>query len=651
MSDTAIATPPAFFVLPGFAPDALLFAARLTLAMLLAYYVAFFAQVESASTAGVCVAIVTQVSAGMSAAKARYRIAGTLIGGCVGLGLVAAFPQDRVMLLGGFALWLAVCTYVATLLRDFRSYGAALSGYTAGIIAVGVIAAPDTALATTLDRVAAILIGIASVLVVDRLLAGTGAFDALVADLRARRAAFAALAADVLEGRPLGDDLPLVQSAAQVAALQTQASYTAAELPDGNVRANGARHAIASLLAMVSASRAIAAVIGPNTPAEAAGYLQATADELRGGPAHQVPLPRPADPTSALLLERAQALAAAHRQALLGLQVLTEGGGSLPPLRLRASRDHMAALTGAVRVLISVGLGSVFCVLAGWGSATLVLIQQAAFVALLGTFPNPSQASLRFGLPLLPIAVLTGAGKFLLLPGASGYTMFALVIGSITFVCALAQRHDVLGPYAASGPTLFTIILGPSNPQTFDLGSYVGTVVQVGLAMVFVVLSFNVIFPSSRSRRLARVAVAVGRTLRRTARQGAGEATLTPAAYSLLYDRMSQAEQLLGRQAPVRLRLLGHIYGVGEVDLAVRRAWGGLAALGTMHGPAATRAGEALRRQDGPAMLAAAQGLLDDAGDQPVGRPLLTAVSGLAGAAMLLQPGRATLRFYRKLMT
>lgn len=62
MSDTAAAAPPAYFVLPGFAPDAVLFAARLSLAMLLAYYVAFFAQVESASTAGVCVAIVTQVS-------------------------------------------------------------------------------------------------------------------------------------------------------------------------------------------------------------------------------------------------------------------------------------------------------------------------------------------------------------------------------------------------------------------------------------------------------------------------------------------------------------------------------------------------------------------------------------------------------------
>ena len=54
-------------------------------------------------------------------------------------------------------------------------------------------------------------------------------------------------------------------------------------------------------------------------------------------------------------------------------------------------------------------------------------------------------------------------------------------------------------------------------------------------------------------------------------------------------------------------------------------------------------------------MMAAAQALLDQGvpdqgGDQAPSRPLLQAVSGLAGAAMLLQPGRATRRFHRKLM-
>lgn len=217
MSDSTPAAPTPFLALPGFLPDALPFATRSVIALLLAYLIAFTAQVDSASTAGVCVAIVAQPSAGMAMSKAIYRVIGTLLGGCVAMALLAAFPQDRTMLLGGYALWLGVCAFVATLLRDFRSYGAALSGYTVGIIAIGVIDAPNTALTATLDRVAAILIGVVSVLVVNSLMAGTDAFDALVGELRARTEAMTALVADALEGRSVGDDMALMRLAAGLA--------------------------------------------------------------------------------------------------------------------------------------------------------------------------------------------------------------------------------------------------------------------------------------------------------------------------------------------------------------------------------------------------------------------------------------------------
>ena len=159
--DAGARTP--FLLLPGFRPDAIGFATRTTLALLLAYLVAFAVQVEGPSTAGVCVAIVAQPSPGMAMSKAASRLLGTLLGGCIGLALLAAFPQDRVLLLAGYAVWLGLCTFGSTLLRDFRSYGAALSGYTAGIIAIGAIDSPHTALLTTLNRVAAMTIGIAAV--------------------------------------------------------------------------------------------------------------------------------------------------------------------------------------------------------------------------------------------------------------------------------------------------------------------------------------------------------------------------------------------------------------------------------------------------------------------------------------------------------
>ncbi len=153
---SATTAPAPFLSLPGFMPDALGFATRFAAALLLAYLVAFAMQLDSASSAGLCVAIVSQASPGMAMSKMLYRVAGTLAGGLAALVIVSAFPQDRTMLLAAFALWLGLCTFVATLLRDFRSYGAVLCGYTVGIIAVSGVDSPDGALLATLNRVAAI---------------------------------------------------------------------------------------------------------------------------------------------------------------------------------------------------------------------------------------------------------------------------------------------------------------------------------------------------------------------------------------------------------------------------------------------------------------------------------------------------------------
>ena len=158
-----------WLLLPGFMPDALGFAFRATASLLLAYLVAFAIQLDTASSAGLCVAIVAQPTPGMAMSKAVYRAIGTVTGGVAAIILVAIFPQDRTMLLAGFTLWLGACTFVASLLRDFRSYGAVLCGYTVGIIAVAGIDAPAGAFLATLNRVAAILLGIASVAVVNLL--------------------------------------------------------------------------------------------------------------------------------------------------------------------------------------------------------------------------------------------------------------------------------------------------------------------------------------------------------------------------------------------------------------------------------------------------------------------------------------------------
>ncbi len=60
---------------------------------------------------------------------------GTIVGAVAIVVLTACFPQNRVAFLLSLALWGAACALVATLLRNFASYSAALAGITAAIIA------------------------------------------------------------------------------------------------------------------------------------------------------------------------------------------------------------------------------------------------------------------------------------------------------------------------------------------------------------------------------------------------------------------------------------------------------------------------------------------------------------------------------------
>lgn len=630
------------FGLPGFFPDALPYAARTTIALLLSYGLSFYAQVPTASSAGITVGIIAQASSGMALSKAFYRVAGTVIGCGVALLLGSAFAQDRTMLLFCFALWMGACAAAAALLRDFRSYGAAISGYTVAIIAIGGIDDPDGLLLSSLNRTVAILIGIGCVALVNSLLGGTPALTGLVAGLRRERERVVAFAVEALEGRGVPDDLELTQRVSAITALQSEAGYAAAEQSNGRLRRRGAQVVIGSLLTAVSASRTIAGVLSPETPAAVREYLAAVAASLRDGTAAP-DAPGTDDPFSALLLERADSILRRMRDTEAGLTVLTGGAAALPEIVLRPTHDVPAALLSAARVILAFGLAATFVVLSGWPGATLVLVQQAAFVGLLGASPTPTAASKGFLIPLLPIALVVGLVEFLLLPLASGFVPFALLAGGTVFLTALLGRQRRLAPLAPAGLIYVTLLLSPSNPQTFLLDSYLNTTLQVGLAVVFTLLTFLLILPVSPKRRLYRVVAAISGRFER-ARRSAAAGQPPAVAQAQLYDRLVRALTFLGRPTGARRALLSHLYHVGASEIAVHRARAGLAAMGAggvgvaeAQAAAQEAAQEALARLDGPAMLRAGRALLRASGSRPPAA-VLQAVSGLAD--LVFQEGR-----------
>src|SRR6202451_868966 len=141
MSTSAVASAwPAARALRSAGP-ALRFGWRLWAAVCLALYIAFWLELDNAYWAGTTAAIVCQPSLGASLRKGWFRMIGTIVGAVAIVVLTAWFPQARGGFLLGLALWGAACALVATLLRNFAAYAAALAGYTAAIIASDVLGA------------------------------------------------------------------------------------------------------------------------------------------------------------------------------------------------------------------------------------------------------------------------------------------------------------------------------------------------------------------------------------------------------------------------------------------------------------------------------------------------------------------------------
>src|SRR5262249_734853 len=115
--------------------------------VLLGVYVGFWVELDNPFWAGTSAAIVCQPQLGASLRKGWFRMVGTVVGAIAIVVLFACFPQDRIAFLVLLALWAAICGFVATLLRNFASYSAALAGYTAAIIAadaLGATGGPNT---------------------------------------------------------------------------------------------------------------------------------------------------------------------------------------------------------------------------------------------------------------------------------------------------------------------------------------------------------------------------------------------------------------------------------------------------------------------------------------------------------------------------
>ncbi|MBB2203339.1 FUSC family protein, partial [Gluconacetobacter tumulisoli] len=136
------------------------FAVRTSLAAELSLLIAIWMELDSPQWAPLSVWVVATASRGESLSKARWRLAGTLVGCGAGVALIAAFPQETGLFFLALALWIGLCCGCATFFDGYRSYGLLVTSFTSAIVATGAISQPDHVFDVAMARGTYIVLGI-----------------------------------------------------------------------------------------------------------------------------------------------------------------------------------------------------------------------------------------------------------------------------------------------------------------------------------------------------------------------------------------------------------------------------------------------------------------------------------------------------------
>ena len=453
MSVTTVLAPPRFAGLPL---ASWAFAFRIWVAVVVALYAAFWLQLEAASSAAVCVAILAAPTRGQALEKAGFRFLATVVGAAASIALVGAFSQTRDLLLFAFAAWIGLCVYAAALADGNRAYAAVLSGYSVALMAVDQIDAPNTVFEASMARGAAITVGIVALAVVNDLFAAPDRHHGLAQQFAALHRRVRDYGRTILH-RQAADPADAVALLRDIAALHPDITTLAPESSSGRQRTAAARSAAVALVAQIHAART----------AQSHAFWQRDA------------------------------------QVLDGLEALKAGDWPTQTWRIPYYRSQRLAAHAGARAALWIGLSSVVYVLAGWPAAAASLGVVIILVGLGATTPNP-RGFTEPAVVVLPVAAaLVGVLEFLVLDGVTEFELLALALAP--FMIGAALLTTLANPRLAGvGRQLLIfmlVILQPSNPQSYDPQSFLDTSLFSCLGAALLLAAQLLIPPVSDERR------------------------------------------------------------------------------------------------------------------------------------------------------
>jgi uncharacterized membrane protein YccC len=534
----------------------LLFGVRLWASVSLALYIAFWLELDNAYWAGTSAAIVCQPELGASLRKGWFRMIGTVVGAVMSVVLTACFPQDRVLFLGGLAVWGAACAWAATMLRNFAGYSAALAGYTAAIIASDQLGATGgvngEAFMLAIARATEICIGIVSAGIV---LAGTdlgGAprrlatlFAGLSAEITSRFADTLAMAGPKLpDTQPIRHEFvrrvialdPIIdQSIGESARLRYHSPVLQGAV-DGLFAALAGWRVVANHLMRLpddQARQEVTAVlqsISPElrAPLESADPTRWTLDPValhricEAAVQRLVALPA-GTPSLRLLADQTARALAGIAHALNGVALLVaHPARATPPrgsARLRVP-DWLPALVNAGRAFVAISAVMLFWIATAWPNGAAAITFAAIILTLLA--PRGDQAysaAIGFMVGTCLAVVFAAIIELALLPSLQTETFlaFSLVIGLYLVPAGALTVQPWLTVIFVAMTANFMPILAPTNPMSYNAAQFYNATSAIVAGTVAGALSFRLLPPLSPAFRTRRLLALSLRDLRRLA--------------------------------------------------------------------------------------------------------------------------------------
>jgi uncharacterized membrane protein YccC len=534
----------------------LLFGLRLWASVCLALYVAFWLELDNAFWAGTTAAIVCQPHLGASLRKGWFRMIGTVVGAVAIVVMTACFPQNRTAFFVSLALWGAACALVATLLRNFASYAAALAGYTAAIIASDQLGAVGglngNAFLLAVYRASEICIGIvcAGVVLAATDLGGARRrlatlFAAILAEISRRfTGTLATAGAGFEETQTVRRELTR-----RVIVLDPVIDEALGESSQLRYHSPVLQIAIDGLLAALASWRTAAVLLArsPDERArqEAAAVLARVPEELRLGPEQGEPTRWIADPTRLLrmcdaavrrlaalpartpslrlLADQTAEVLSGISHALNGLALLVDDPARPVLFRSRGSRrlrlsDWLPPLVNAGRAFVVIGAAELFWVVTAWPGGANAITFAAIGVILFAPRADQAYATgIGFTIGSVLTVVIVATLLFAALPNVETFFTFSLIIGlalvPLGAVFALQWQPAIFTGMI----TVFVPLLAPTNPMSYDPQQYYNAALAIIPGVGAAVLSFRLIPPLTPAYRTRRLLALTLRDLRRLA--------------------------------------------------------------------------------------------------------------------------------------